>query len=292
MRDHDGVSNSIHRAPQPLGLLAGAGHFPVYVAAKARHLGWPVVCLGIRNAANPALAQVANRFYWTGLKQFGRMVKLFRKNGVRQWTMAGKIHKAHWLNARWRMLHELPDWRFLRFWYSRLHRDNRDDTFLLDFIANINSGGLECMSALEVCPELLVRAGVLTRRRPTSSEWEDLKFGWNLAREMGRLDVGQSVMVRERAILAVEAMEGTDQAILRAGQLCRRGGFVVVKIAKPRQDMRFDVPTVGPSTIETMVQGALRYWSSRPAEPSFCMRRNRSNLRTGTTSRSFLFRLK
>src|SRR5262249_29422948 len=109
-----------------------------------------------------------------------------------------------------------------------------------------------CVSALDLCPELLVRDGVLTRRPPTASEEKDIAFGWALAREMGRLDVGQSVMVRERAGLAVEAIEGTDRAILRAGEPCGRTGFVVVKVAKPGQDMRFDVPTVGRQTIESM----------------------------------------
>src|SRR5206468_7466397 len=99
---------------------------------------------------------------------------------------------------------------------------------------------------------LLVREGVLTRRKPTPAEEKDIAFGWGLAREMGRLDVGQSVMVRERAVLAVEAIEGTDKAILRAGELCGRNTFVVVKVAKPGQDMRFDVPTVGTDTIESM----------------------------------------
>src|SRR5205823_3779077 len=107
-------------------------------------------------------------------------------------------------------------------------------------------------SALDLCPELLVQPGVLTRRRPTAAEEKDIQFGWDLAREMGRLDVGQSVAVKERAVLAVEAIEGTDRAIARAGELCRAGGFVVVKVAKPQQDMRFDVPTVGCATIETM----------------------------------------
>jgi DUF1009 family protein len=101
---------------------------------------------------------------------------------------------------------------------------------------------------------LLVRPGLLTKRQPTKAECDDIQFAWSIAREMGRLDVGQSVMVREKAVLAVEAIEGTDQAIRRAGQLCPRGGFVVVKVAKPQQDMRFDVPTVGPSTIETMLR--------------------------------------
>jgi hypothetical protein len=111
---------------------------------------------------------------------------------------------------------------------------------------------------LDYCPELLVHAGQLTRRVPTAAEDKDIAFGWALAKEMGRLDVGQSVAVRDRAVLAVEAIEGTDQAIARAGRLCRHGGFVVVKVAKPQQDMRFDVPTVGCTTIETMHQSGGR----------------------------------
>jgi DUF1009 family protein len=107
-------------------------------------------------------------------------------------------------------------------------------------------------SALDYCPELLVRSGVLTRRAPTAFERKDVAFGWDLAKEMGRLDVGQSVAVYDRAVLAVEAIEGTDQMIARAGRLCRGGGFVVVKVAKPTQDMRFDVPTVGRLTVEGM----------------------------------------
>jgi len=117
---------------------------------------------------------------------------------------------------------------------------------------------LRVESALDICPELLVLPGVLTRRAPTAAEERDIQFGWHLAREMGRLDVGQSVAVKDRAILAVEAIEGTDSAILRAGQLCRAGGFVVVKVAKPQQDMRFDVPTIGCNTIESLHQAGGR----------------------------------
>src|SRR5439155_12975216 len=126
------------------------------------------------------------------------------------------------------------------------------DSLLLGLIAEFERDGLYFRSALDFCPELLVRTGVLTRRAPTAFEQRDIAFGWELAKEMGRLDVGQSVAVHERTVLAVEAIEGTDQAIARAGQLCRRGGFVVVKVAKPQQDMRFDVPTIGVATIETI----------------------------------------
>jgi hypothetical protein len=138
------------------------------------------------------------------------------------------------------------------FAHLRLDPDNRDDTIVHAVIKEFAADGIAFESALDLCPELLVTPGVLTRRRPTPREEEDIAFGWELAREMGRLDVGQSVAVKERAVLAVEAIEGTDRAIARAGELCRAGGFVVVKVAKPHQDMRFDVPTVGTATIETM----------------------------------------
>jgi DUF1009 family protein len=146
----------------------------------------------------------------------------------------------------------------VRFYFFRKRRANNDDSLLLGLIDEFRAHGLECVSSLDLLPELLVREGVLTRRKPTASEEKDIAMGWALAREMGRLDVGQSVMVRERAVLAVEAIEGTDRAIERAGELCSRSGFVVIKVAKPGQDRRFDVPTVGTGTIETMRRAGAR----------------------------------
>ena len=159
--------------------------------------------------------------------------------------MAGKVHKANLLYRPWKLLTLLPDWRAIRLWWFRKRRDNKDDTLLLSLIDEFARDGLTFDSALNLCPELIVRPGVLTRRRPSAVEETDIAFGWELAKKMGELDVGQSVAVKERAVLAVEAIEGTDRAIARAGELCRAGGFVVVKVAKPQQDMRFDVPTVG-----------------------------------------------
>ena len=175
----------------------------------------------------------------------------FRRAGVRRFTMAGKFHK-HIIYQPWRWLQLVPDWRMLRFYLLRKRAANNDDSITLGLIDEFRAAGMECVSALDLCPELLVKEGVLTRRKPTAAERRDIEFGWYLAREMGRLDVGQSVMVRERAVLAVEAIEGTDRAITRAGELCSRSGFVVVKVAKPAQDRRFDVPAVGTQTIETM----------------------------------------
>jgi DUF1009 family protein len=238
-------------APRPVGLLAGSGRFPLVFAEKAHRLGMPVVCVGIRHEAPAELAGLVRRFYWAGIARLGRMIRCFKKEGVEHIVMAGKIHKTA-MHTPWRLLHFWPDWRTLRFWYHRQRPDNRDDTLLLGVIDEFAADGLRFASALDLCPELLVRPGVLTRRPPTAREEGDIAFGWALAREMGRLDVGQSVAVKERAVLAVEAIEGTDRAIVRAGELCRAGGFVVVKVAKPQQDMRFDVPTVGKTTIESM----------------------------------------
>lgn len=236
---------------EPIGLLACAGRFPIVVAKKAREVGVPVVCLGVTGMADPTLRELCTDFRWMRRASLGFVIRSFRSTGVRRWTMAGKFHK-HELMKPWWMLRFLPDWRMLRFWFLRPRRANNDDSILLGLIREFRAHGLECVSALDLCPELLVREGVLSRRRPTAAEERDIAVGWELAREMGRLDVGQSVMIRDRAVVAVEAIEGTDKAILRAGELCGGGGFVVVKVAKPAQDMRFDVPTVGVQTIESM----------------------------------------
>jgi len=236
----------------PIGLLAGSGRFPVVFAEKARTLGIPVVCVGVRHEAPRELTSLVNRFYWAGIAKLGRMIRCFRRERVEHVVMAGKIHKADFMHRPWRVFSLMPDYRMLRFWYARLCRDKRDDTILLGLIEEFAHEGIYFRSALDLCPELLVRPGILTRRKPTKQEEADIVFGWDLAKEMGRLDVGQSVAVKERAVLAVEAIEGTDRAIARAGELCPAGGFAVIKVAKPQQDMRFDVPTIGCHTIEAI----------------------------------------
>ncbi len=235
----------------PIGLIAGAGRFPILFAMKARELGIPVICIGVADMADPSLEPICAKFFWLRRMSMGSIIRNFTRHGVTRWTMAGKYHKKL-LFQPWKWLRLLPDWRAFRFWFSRMRRDNKDDSLLLGIIAEFERDGLRCVSALDICPELLVKEGLLTSRSPTAKELADIDFGWGLAREMGRLDIGQSVMVRERACIAVEAIEGTDSCIQRAGELCGRAGFVVVKVAKPRQDMRFDVPTVGPATIEAM----------------------------------------
>lgn len=242
-----------------MGLLAGWGRFPIAIAEKAHANGLPVVCVGLRGLASPELTESVSRFYWSRVGQLGRMIRCFRREGVRRVIMAGKVPKADILHKPWKVFTLLPDWRLVTTWYAHIRRrDNRDDSVMLSFMDEFAKDGIHFASAMDVCPELLVAPGVLTRRRPTSCEEQDIAFGWHLAREMGRLDIGQSVAVKERAALAVEAIEGTDRMILRAGELCRAGNFVVVKVAKPHQDMRFDVPAIGTATIETMRRAGAR----------------------------------
>ena len=236
---------------RPVGLLAGSGRFPIAFALKARALGIPVACVGIRHEASPELISIVDRFHWSSVARMGRIVRCFRSEGCEHVVMAGKVTKAV-IHTPWRILSLWPDLRTIRWWYRRTRRDNRDDSLLLSVIDDFASSGLHFASALDFCPELLVKPGILTRRQPSAREQSDITFGWELAKEMGRLDVGQSVAIKEKSALAIEAIEGTDRAIARAGELCRSGGFVVVKVAKPQQDRRFDVPTVGQQTIETL----------------------------------------
>ena len=238
---------------RPIGLLAGAGRFPIVFAEGARQAGLSVYCLGVEGMASPELVSLSDHFDWIPLAKIGRVIRLFRRREVTRAVMAGKIEKSV-LSHPFRVLRLLPDWRTLHMWFRYASRDKKDDTLLMAVIHEFERDRITFGSALEFCPELLVKRGFLTRRKPTAAQWKDIRFGWELAKEMGRLDVGQSVIVKDTAVIAVEAIEGTDKAILRAGELCRAGGFTVVKVAKPQQDMRFDVPTIGMQTLHTMSQ--------------------------------------
>ncbi len=240
-----------------VGLLAGAGRLPEAFVEAARARGHRVHCVGIVGLASERLPELSDSFEWVPIAKVGRAIRSFKRAGVRRIVMLGKVEKRLWFQPL-RFFRYLPDWRMIHLCLKYLRHDKKDDTFSLAVIREFERDGLTFDSALDYCPELLVKHGFLTRRRPSSAQWEDIKFGWQVAKELGRLDIGQTVAVCERAVLALEAIEGTDEAIRRAGQLCRKGGFTVVKVAKPQQDRRFDVPTVGLSTIQTMYESGGR----------------------------------
>ena len=250
-------ARSKRRPAEPIGLLAGSGRFPILFALAARRQGLPVACVGIKYEAPEELRDLCDSFELVGVAKLGGMIRAFQRARVRRIVMAGKVTK-NVIYTPWRILQLWPDLRTLKWWYRHKRSDNRDDSLLLSIIAEFERDGMTFSSALDFCPELLVKDGVLTRRAPSPSELKDVEFGWMLAKEMGRLDVGQSVAVKELATLAVEAIEGTDRCIERAGHLCRAGGWSLVKVAKPQQDMRFDVPTIGMTTIENLHKAGAR----------------------------------
>ena len=249
------VDHSHQRQPRRVGLLAGWGDYPLAVAAALRRRDCEVYCLGVTDHANPRLGDICHDFRWSGLARFGGAIRYFKRHGVTDAVMAGKIHKIR-LFQPWRWLKHVPDLRTIRMFIPHFltrRKDCKDDSLLGAVVDEFASEGIRFAAVADVAPELLAKRGRLTRRGPSAWQQKDIEFGWQIAKEMGRLDVGQTVAVKDQAVLAVEAIEGTDTCIRRAGQLCQAGGFTVVKVAKPQQDMRFDVPTVGRGTVETML---------------------------------------
>lgn len=243
-----------------IGLLAGWGRYPLVVAHALKRRNCYVCCLGVKDHADPQLAELCDDFTWIGAAKLGQAIRFFRRHRVTEATMSGKFHKML-IYQKWAWLKHLPDLRFLWTFYPHFisgHKDQKDDTLLKAIVDAFAQEGITFGPATDHVPHLLVSPGQLTTRRLTAPQLKDVQFGWEIAKQMGGLDIGQSVCVKDRAVLAVEAIEGTDACIRRAGTLCTAGGFSVVKVAKPQQDMRFDVPTVGIGTLETMVAAGAR----------------------------------
>ena len=240
-----------------VGLLAGAGRFPIVFAQTARQQGYDVHCMGVLGLVDEDLRDICADFKTAPLARLGKAIRFFKSRNVDRVVMAGKIEKRVLFDP-YRIVKLLPDWRTIHMWFRYAANNKKDDTLLLAVIREFARDNISFESALEFCPELLVKHGFLTCRKPSPAQWKDVRFGWTLAKEMGRLDVGQTVVVNDTAVIAIEAIEGTDECIRRAGELCRRGGFTVVKVAKPQQDMRFDVPTIGVQTIQTMHEAGAR----------------------------------
>jgi len=239
---------------QRTGIVAGWGRYPVVIAEALKQQGREVYCVGIAGHADPVLAEICDGYTTKGVAKLGGAIRYFRRNGVELATMAGKIQKKIMFD-RFSWFRHMPDLLCLRTFYPHfitLSKDRCDDTLLTAVIDAYANYGITFAPATDFAPELLVKSGTLTRQRLTASQQKDVAFGWNLAKQMGGLDIGQSVCVKGQVVLALEAVEGTDECIRRAGDLCAKGGFTVVKVAKPNQDMRFDVPTIGAGTLETM----------------------------------------
>lgn len=242
------------RTGEPIGLLAGWGRYPIVVAEELRRRGHRVVCTAVRDHADPALAELCDEFHWVGMGSIGGIIRRFRQHGVERAVMAGKIHKVLFYRPGWWLRHH-PDWTAARTFYRHFvtgTKDRKDDSLLLAIVQAFADSGIKFEPATDFAPQLLVASGQVAGKPLSVKQLRDVDFGWDMAKQMGALDVGQTVCVKDQAVLAVEAIEGTDLCIRRAGELCRQGGFTVVKVAKPQQDMRFDVPTVGLKTLESL----------------------------------------
>ena len=236
--------NSSERIGERIGVIAGNGRFPIIFADNVRRQGYAVSAVAHIGETDPELERHVDWIHWVKIGQLNKLIHAFKHDGVRQAVMLGGVRKTHVFTT------VRPDFRILAM-AGRL-RALKDDAILRELAAELEREGIIIRESTFGLDGILVEERPLTQRRPSRKEWDEIRYGWEMAREIGRLDIGQCVVVKERVIVAVEAVEGTDQAIRRGGELAGAGA-VVVKRCKPQQDLRFDLPAVGPRTIETMV---------------------------------------
>ena len=226
-----------------IGLIAGNGRFPIIFADNARKLGYHVSAVAHEGETEPELASHVDRIHWIKIGQVSKLIKAFKEDRVHQAVMLGGIKKTHVFTT------VRPDFRTLAM-ATRLALW-KDDDILREFAKELEQEGIAICESTFGLEGILVEEGPLTARTPTEKEWEDIRYGWDVAHDIGRLDIGQCVVIKDRVVVAVEAVEGTDGAIKRGGELAKEGA-VVVKRSKPQQDLRFDLPAIGPRTIEVM----------------------------------------
>ena len=226
-----------------IGLIAGNGRFPIIFADNARKLGYHVSAVAHEGETEPELAGHVDRIHWIKIGQLSKLIKAFKEDGVHQAVMLGGIKKTHVFTTL------RPDFRTLAL-AARVALW-KDDDILREFAKELEREGIAICESTFGLEGILVEEGPLTERTPSEKEWGDIRYGWEVAHDIGRLDIGQCVVIKDRVVVAVEAVEGTDGAIKRGGDLAKEGA-VVVKRSKPQQDMRFDLPAVGPRTIEVM----------------------------------------
>ncbi len=227
------------------GLIAGNGRFPFLVLDGARRAGVEMAVAAIKEETDPEIERVAERVAWVGVAQLGKLIRFFKREGVERAIMAGQVKHVQIFSGA------IPDLRMLK---TILKLPRRNTDALIGAVADeLQSEGIELIDSTFFLQDHLPEVGQLSRRAPDERERGDIEYGLEIAREITRLDLGQTLVVRGRACVAIEAMEGTDATIRRAGSLAR-GRLTVIKVAKPDQDMRFDVPVVGVPTIQTMIE--------------------------------------
>jgi len=233
----------------PIGLIAGQGVLPLLVARGIRSAGRHVAAVGLRDQFDATLPELCDRFDVAGIVRLGRWIKLLRRAGVEEAVMVGRVSKAR-MHDPLRLVRQLPDWRAARLWYRRLRHDRRNAVLLAAVADELASEGIRLIDSTHYIPDHLATVGVAGRVRPAAAQEADIDFGWPILRQIVELHVGQAIAVRDRDVIAVEAVEGTDGLIERAGTLCRARGWTLLKTAARDHDMRADVPSIGTRTVE------------------------------------------
>jgi len=248
-----------YESQDTLGLIAGGGRLPFLVASGAKRAGLKVICVGLAETTDQGLADEVDIFYKVAIARPGGWIRKLRKHCVTKTIMVGRISKER-LFTPWRIVQYLPDWRAFRIYYWRLRGKNtQPDTLLCAVADELQSGGIILENSIMYCKEHLATVGVMSGKQTPVSVEGDIEFGWQIVKKLGELDIGQAIAVKEKEVIAVEAIEGTAAMIERAGRLCRSGGWTLIKVSKPRQDMRFDVPCVGPDTVRSLAENGGKY---------------------------------
>lgn len=242
------VQQSIPELHSPIGLVAGNGQFPIEFAENARARGLAVVTVAIKGEADKRIEALSESTTWVTVGQLGKLVRSLKRAGCRQVAFAGGVTRVNFVDG-FRI-----DWVGLRM-LSKLRSFN-DDSIMRGIIATVENGGIQVIGASTLLEKSVPKAGTLTKRGLTRDEIENAKIGWEAARTTGALDIGQSIVMRNKTIIAVEAVEGTDATIKRAAAVRGEGG-VLVKLAKPIQDLRIDLPAIGVRTIELMYENRI-----------------------------------
>jgi len=241
-----GISKKETNHTTTLGLIAGSGDLPKAIALEAKGMGYRVAAIALQPFTDESLSSFVDDFYKVPIGRFGRIINILKKSSVTEAVMAGKVPKDILYKDKKSLF---PDLRAARFLLSL--KDYSDMTILKTVSNELREEGITLLKTTTFTNNLLTTEGVLTKKHPHKNQWKDIEFGWKIAKEIGRLDIGQTVVVKEMAVMAVEAMEGTDEAILRGGSLAKEGA-IVIKVSKPQQDMYLDVPTVGVETLHEM----------------------------------------
>jgi DUF1009 family protein len=250
---HDPSSRS-HVGDAPIGVIAGGGELPVIIARGIRATGREVAGIGLRGHFDPVLPDLCDRFAVAGTIKLGQWCRLARRMGVREAIMVGRVSKLR-MHDPIAILRELPDFRAIRFWYRRMRGPDRRSSVLLAAVADeLLDGGVRLIDSTTYIPDQMATEGSMGRIAPTARQLDDVDMGWPILRQVAQMDVGQTIAVRAGDVVAVEAAEGTDRVIERAGSLSRLGGWCLLKTARDGHDNRSDVPTVGVATIENLAK--------------------------------------